>query len=883
MLAVRKRLVYFCNYLTVFQLTLAVIVIQTNAAAAAATQTPAMQTPATQVTTSQTTNTQTVTVYLAAPDPGGLDRLARSVAGAVSGSPQDRAARLRAFLPSRATHDTVANELDTLGLTVTRTTAWSVTATGEAERLRTLFGSARDSRPALRYAQTLPALPASLHGLVSVAVGGDETRPAFRHLGTRVARTGPATARTAATVPADSGYTGADLRAAYGAPDGHRDDGGPDPTVASLQLSGWDPADLRAYAAAAGIPDPVAGGRYTAVSVGREPAYDAARDGDGDSEVALDQEVQLAVAPSARQRVYFAPNTDQGFLDILDRVRVDAADPGANLVAFNASWGLCEPYNDAAFVRTAETLLAAIAAAGVTTFAASGDSGSDDCGNGTATASYPASSPSVIAVGGTTMLDPTGATMSETAWAGSGGGCSALFAQPDWQPVTACTSRALPDFAMDADPTTGFAMYNRRYWESHGGTTVPGWMRFGGTSLASPAAAGMLAAVWASTGQRSGGYGDIHDQLYDAPTSAFRDITIGSNGAHRATVGYDLVTGRGAPLWNRLVATTLAATVTTTVTTTLTTTPTGRPPGQDGYTIAVGVGTDHAVWATRSGQVAPVSLGGRATSVPTVIQAAGRVTYIVGGTDGNLWMRDETDRAWSPFGLPGTQCYGQAAIVVGSTLHIGCRGSDDALYVSAVPIDASGRPARVTWWADYGGQTDAAPAVAVVDGAVTWFITRATSNAAPAANLYRRTAASAWTVLGVRCDGGPGAGGNNPDAYSSYGGYGPSSGQDAWPGPNGSGSRTVFGPAFVGCRLASGALVYAAAPFIRFVDAGGMIVGLPAFAATGDGTVDVFVAGTNRALYIRHLAASAPLDGGWTNLGGRYLLAAGAARINLEP
>ncbi len=62
-----------------------------------------------------------------------------------------------------------------------------------------------------------------------------------------------------------------------------------------------------------------------------------------------------------------------------------------------------------------------------------------------------------------------------------------------------------------------------------------------------------------------------------------------------------------------------------------------------------------------------------------------------------------------------------------------------------------------------------------------------------------------------------------------------------------------------------------------------MIVGLPAFAAAGDGTVDVFVAGTDHALYNRHMGASAPLDGGWTNLGGRYLLAAGAAPINQGP
>ncbi len=855
MLAVRerlvcRRLVCISEKMTVFHVALALIVAQAHIATA----------------TTTATATQTVTVYLTAPDPAGLDRLARSAAGTVTGSPQDRAARLRAFLPSRATHDTVANKLDELGLRVIKSTTWSVTASGEAGHLRQLFGSARRSRPTLRYAQSLPTVPPSLYGLVSVAVGGDEIRPALRPLGTPAATTVPAPARTAAAIPASSGYTGADLRTAYGAPDGHRGDGGPEPTVASLQLSGWDSADLRAYAAAAGIPDPVMNGRYTAVSVGREPGYDPARDGDGDSEVALGQEALLAVAPTARQRVYFGPNTDQGFLDILDRVRADAADPAANLVAFNVSWGLCEPHNSAAFVSTAETLLAAIAAAGVTTFAASGDSGSDDCGNGTATASYPASSPSAIAVGGTSMLHPASTTVSETAWAGSGGGCSTLFARPGWQPATSCASRALPDLAMDADPTTGFAVYDRRYWESHGGTVTPGWLRFGGTSLAAPAAAGMLAAVWASGGQRSGGYGDIHDQLYQAPAAAFRDVITGGNGAHSATAGFDLVTGRGAPLWNKLAAALVS-----------------RPLGlaqaqaQAGYTIVAGVGVDHAVWAKRSDQARPMSLGGQATSVPTVIQAAGRVTYIVGGTDGNLWMRGDTDHAWSPLGLPGTHCYGQAAIVVGSTLHLGCRGSDRALYVTAVPIDTTGQPARVTWWTNYGGRTDAAPAVAVVDGAVTWFITRASDSAPPAANLYRRTATSFWKALGVRCDGAPGAGGNDtyadtyPDAYGSHGDQGYP------PGPNGAGR------AFVGCRLASGTLAYAAVPFIRFIDAGGRTVGPPAFVRAGNGTVDAFTAGTDRALHSRRLTTSAPLDVGWTDLGGTYLLGVGVARVSQEP
>ncbi len=100
---------------------------------------------------------------------------------------------------------------------------------------------------------------------------------------------------------------------------------------------------------------------------------------------------------------------------------------------------------------------------------------------------YPAASPYVTAVGGTTLNKSTSARgWSETVWSGAGAGCSAVEPNPGWQPVTSrCSMRTVADAAADANPNTGVAVY-----DSYG---EPGWMVFGGTSVASP----IIASVYA--------------------------------------------------------------------------------------------------------------------------------------------------------------------------------------------------------------------------------------------------------------------------------------------------------------------------------------------------------------------------------------------------
>jgi kumamolisin len=433
-----------------------------------------------------------------------------------------RAARLAKLRPQRAARNAVAKEVRRLGLTVISRTTWSVTARGSAARVLTLFGSARASHPTSNYASGLPRMPASLRKYVTAAVGGDETRPAKKPLGLHMA-----TPSATVTPP----YNGAQLRAFYQQTSAGSTLNG---TIATLQFDGWDKNDLTTYANHYGIRSY----SYAEVSVdGRNPRQ--IDDFNGAIEVALDQDTLLGVAPHSPQRAYFAPNTDAGSVDALHRVAADATDAvhgSPNLVALSTSWGVCEP--DDRVIRAEEDALEEIVASGVTVFAATGDSGPYDCGGrvirGPAV-DFPASSPVVIGVGGTTRWPS-----SETYWSFGGGGTSAVFPRPLFQEQVAPNAqfRKVPDIAAVADPATGYLVYSQGSFQT-----------VGGTSLAAPAMTAMFAnAIEGNT--RGNGY--ILQKLYTAPAGSFRDITSGGNPPYSATAGYDTATGLGSPIWNVL-------------------------------------------------------------------------------------------------------------------------------------------------------------------------------------------------------------------------------------------------------------------------------------------------------------------------------------------
>ena len=172
-------------------------------------------------------------------------------------------------------------------------------------------------------------------------------------------------------------------------------------------------------------------------------------------------------------------------------------------------------------------------AQGQTFSVSSGDSGADECGDGGTTPSQPASSPYVVAVGGTT-LNTSGTTWTgETVWSGTGGSPSTFEPKPSWQNnVVTGTKRGVPDIAFDGDPSSGAQIIVN-------GSTE----QVGGTSLSAPIFAGVWARMLAIKGT---GLGFAAPLIYQLPSSAFHDVTSGSNGGETAHAGWDFTTGFGS-------------------------------------------------------------------------------------------------------------------------------------------------------------------------------------------------------------------------------------------------------------------------------------------------------------------------------------------------
>jgi kumamolisin len=369
--------------------------------------------------------------------------------------------------------------------------------------------------------------PSELDGVVEAVLGLDDrpqAKPHFRR----------------ASGPAPAAYTPLDLGGAYSFPPGASGEG---ECIGLLEFGGgYSTADLTEFFSGLGVPAP----SVTAVSVdGAANAPTGSADGP-DGEVELDVEVAGALAPGARLVVYFAPNTDKGFLDALTSAVQDTVH---RPTVISVSWGGPEPsWSDQA--RAALNSAAEDAASlGITVVAASGDDGaSDGAPAGTLAVDFPASSPYVLGCGGTEVTIADGRIASEVTWddlptggGASGGGVSVDFPRPTFQAsadVPAAPNgfagRGVPDVAGDADPSTGY------------GVVVDGQaLVLGGTSAVAPLWAALLARINQSLG-RAVGY--VTPLLY-APTvrATFHDITVGANGGYSAGPGWDPCTGLGSP------------------------------------------------------------------------------------------------------------------------------------------------------------------------------------------------------------------------------------------------------------------------------------------------------------------------------------------------
>jgi len=207
----------------------------------------------------------------------------------------------------------------------------------------------------------------------------------------------------------------------------------------------------------------------------------------------------------------------------------------------NASFGECERYQDAnqggdGSMQADDALFQIGVAQGQTFSVSTGDSGADECGFGNPldSASYPASSPWVVAASGTTLLVSSHAWANENVWLGSGGSpSSAEVAQP-WQAGltygTFAGARG-PDVAFDGNPSSGAVVLN----DGH-------YYQVGGTSLSAP----LFAGAWARILQGNPGLGFAAPYLYALPASVLHDVTSGTNHGYSTKVGWDWATGLGS-------------------------------------------------------------------------------------------------------------------------------------------------------------------------------------------------------------------------------------------------------------------------------------------------------------------------------------------------
>ncbi len=323
-------------------------------------------------------------------------------------------------------------------------------------------------------------------------------------------------------------------------------------TIAIFSAAFPSSSDLTAFWTLAGSSASSANVTLIALNGGPSSTFDATSMEEAD----LDVEWAGAMAPAAAIRVYGGDLTDSAVLD--EAFLKVYADLPANptLHQFSISFGYAEDEVDQDYLLIESQYVAALASAGVTVVASSGDLGgyADSAKPLVLQVNYPASDPDVTGVGGTTLrLNTDGSVATETTWSGSGGGVSAYFSRPAWQTGTGVASgskRLVPDVAAAADPSTGALIYSsgKQY-------TV------GGTSWATPVWAGLCALINQSRSAAGlSPLGALNARLYPLlGTSAFRDITTGSNGTFSALTGYDMCTGLGVPNLAVLVQDSLSA------------------------------------------------------------------------------------------------------------------------------------------------------------------------------------------------------------------------------------------------------------------------------------------------------------------------------------
>lgn len=334
--------------------------------------------------------------------------------------------------------------------------------------------------------------------------------------------------------------------------------------IALLEFGGGvDENDLSEYFTKISLPKPT----VTIVGTAGDPSADPGSTG----EVMLDIDVVGALAPNATIAVYFSTFDEKGLIDAISAVISDTTNKPA-VASISWGWDENQPFNrdtiwsPAAIDHINQSFLAA-AHLGITVCVSTGDDGSEaQVKDGRAHVNYPATSPYVLAVGGTSLTVNKAAgghnMVNETVWndgpgSGAGGGISDYIDRPGWQEGIVEPSinpghfagRGIPDVAANADPATGYVTQS-------GGKMVI----VGGTSASAPLWASLIARINAATGQRTGNFNALLYQNW-GPAGVLRDITVGNNdtdgllgGQFAAKPGWDPCTGWGVPDGQKLLA-----------------------------------------------------------------------------------------------------------------------------------------------------------------------------------------------------------------------------------------------------------------------------------------------------------------------------------------
>jgi kumamolisin len=348
-------------------------------------------------------------------------------------------------------------------------------------------------------------------------------------------------------------------------------------TIGIVELGGgFRQQDLAAYFKRAGVKNPPKISVATGYGLARNAPDSQSYPRDSyppDVEVLLDMEVVGTVAPGAKIVMYFVKDGSEQ--SCLRGVAAAVHDSSADLSILSLSWGVPEFEHGESggqqarlqkqFQENLNDVLETAAHLGITVCVASGDTASAGMppndpkqpSDGKAHVNFPASSPFVLACGGTHLIDAAGANLREEAWhpepnVGTGGGISRYFPLPSYQRgivkqsavnPKGGTGRGVPDVAANAAKESGYrVLVDNQWYPDAAAHRPPAW----GTSAVAPLWAGLIARLNQSLNTR---LGFVNPLLYKlaASSSAFQDVTLGDNGDYRCARGWDACTGLGTP------------------------------------------------------------------------------------------------------------------------------------------------------------------------------------------------------------------------------------------------------------------------------------------------------------------------------------------------